>query len=262
MTPLALAILKEHLLPPSKRTFNDACGLLDMMGDIHCFEVSEVLDVARDLVRAPELTVEDQTGRFAAMAGRTSFLPAPKTWIEYRASGGRVGWLLTEVGSSVEIRNAGSREGSFLSLPEVCRFGLSHSGGDPMDVVVPAGVDTETAHGLMWQAIEMQAFLALINTPRVIGRQVHDPHRGAEKKLKAKRGDGFRLNKWTEIKLHIETTEEYSASSSERHLTGQKALHFCRAHLRMRLGRVEIVRAHWRGDATLGVKPARYTVKQ
>jgi hypothetical protein len=39
-----------------------------------------------------------------------------------------------------------------------------------------------------------------------------------------------------------------------------RALHFVRAHLRLRLGRVELVRPHWRGDAQLGIKRPAYLV--
>ena len=63
----------------------------------------------------------------------------------------------------------------------------------------------------------------------------------------------------TEIKLEI--TEPVDAShdpSMEAHYTGDRALHFCRAHLRIRLGKLEIVRSHWRGDASLGIKQSRY----
>ncbi len=261
MTPLALAILKERLLPPAKRTLEDGCGILEKIDDIHCFEVSDVVDIARGLARAPELTVREQTDRFVAMADRTTFLPAPKTWIEYIDKGVRVGWLLTESGNRAEVRHAGSGRGrSWSAFPEVCSFGLGAKGGDPEELFVPAGMSDEASHAKMWQIIELQAFLALINTPRVIGRREHEPHRGIERRLRAAHGDdAFKLHGWAEIKLDVNSAEGAPETDGDR-MTGQKALHFCRAHLRMKLGRVEIVRAHWRGDAALGIKPARYTV--
>jgi hypothetical protein len=39
-----------------------------------------------------------------------------------------------------------------------------------------------------------------------------------------------------------------------------RALHFVRAHLRLRLGKIELVRPHWRGDAQLGIKRPAYLV--
>lgn len=104
MTPLAQAIVKEALLPPRKRTFQDKCGLLDAMSGIHCFEVSEVLGLARELVRAPGMTTEENTSRFAAMAEKTSFLPAPRTWIEWSERGMRVGHLLVEKDGWADVR--------------------------------------------------------------------------------------------------------------------------------------------------------------
>ena len=37
--------------------------------------------------------------------------------------------------------------------------------------------------------------------------------------------------------------------------------HFCRAHLRFRAGKLELVKPHWRGDASLGRMPAAYRVR-
>ena len=38
MTPLAHRIMKQSLLPKSKRTMVDECGLIGLMNDVHCFE--------------------------------------------------------------------------------------------------------------------------------------------------------------------------------------------------------------------------------
>jgi hypothetical protein len=107
------------------------------------------------------------------------------------------------------------------------------------------------------------AFLLFINTPRVVGRRQHTPHRGLQKRLLKERGPigRFPLNGWTEILLHVTPPHDaFGDDCAEAHLTGQRALHFCRAHLRVRLGRLEFVRSHWRGDASLGVKQSRYRV--
>ncbi|KTQ96970.1 hypothetical protein NS365_23330, partial [Aureimonas ureilytica] len=71
----------------------------------------------------------------------------------------------------------------------------------------------------------------------------------------------FPLNAWTELQLRVASPRDLSRDASvEAHLTGQRPLHFCRAHLRVRLGRLEVVRSHWRGDASLGIKQTRYRV--
>jgi hypothetical protein len=71
----------------------------------------------------------------------------------------------------------------------------------------------------------------------------------------------FPLRAWTEIKLEV-TPPKYDGTEHEAMLTGGKALHFCRAHLRIRLGRVELVSAHWRGDPSLGLKRTRYSLQR
>lgn len=86
MTPLAMHIAKQALLPEQSR-FNDEANVLSSMGDIHCFEVSEIVDLASELAaQYPAYGAPD-----ALM-----FLPAPKTWIEHKTSYGRVAFLLEE----------------------------------------------------------------------------------------------------------------------------------------------------------------------
>lgn len=87
------------------------------------------------------------------------------------------------------------------------------------------------------------------------------PHRGLERALIAnqKLVGKFPLHAWTEIKLHVTPPKE-AEGEHEAHLTGERALHFCRAHLRIRLGRLEVVKAHWRGNPAIGIKQSRYTV--
>lgn len=272
MTPLAHAITKELLLPPSKRTFRDQSGLLGRMDDIHCFECTAVVDLASEMstfVRdhLPDETDSERnlraTDRFAKMAAQTSFLPTPKTWLEWKIKDGiRVGQLLIERQGAAEMLTAFARGKTWGSDTDV--VSLTLGAGDPRAIKVSAGLDDSETQAAADDAVFVHILLALINTPRVIGRQQHAPHRGLERALLAGRKaiGVFPLHTWTEIKLEVNRPpEDLSADpSTEAHLTGQKALHFCRAHLRLRKGCVEIVRSHWRGDASLGIKRGRYTV--
>lgn len=274
MTPLAQAIVKEVLLPPRKRTFQDECGLLQRMDDIHCFEVSEVSGLAEDLhARMVEdlrlgddgLAPIDDQPQFAGMTSETSFLPAPKTWIEWRTpSGFRRGFLLIEEGPWARVYQADGGRPIGASHAAAVRMGLGARQGDPGALEVPSAFGREEAVDWSKKAIRLNVLLALINTPRVIGRHQHMPHAALERRLLAQRGaiGAFPLHAWNEIKLEVNRPPDDVSIDpfTEAHLTGQKALHFCRAHLRVRLGRVEIVRAHWRGDASLGVKQSRYAV--
>jgi hypothetical protein len=268
MTPLAHRIVRELTLPLKRRTFEDGCGLLSRMSDVHCFDVSEVYEAARDLVvgsaaEIPDTEIRGQTilQRAKSISEVTSFLPAPKTWLEWTNDvGGRSGVLLTEDGDWVRVRLAQSGGELFcsgeqqyrLSLSDPSAFQASKDGPMPDDQVKPE---------LASLMLRIHGFLAMINTPRIIGRRQHMPHRGLERDLvRAMKSVGkFPLHAWTEIKLEVAAPRDMTSDGEhEAHLTGKRALHFCRAHLRIKLGRLEIVRAHWRGDGSLGIKQSRY----
>lgn len=264
MTPLAQRIVENLTLPIALRCKYDDVGLMHKMADVHCFDLTEAWPLIEDLSRK---IVED-----GADVGRLCFLPAQKTWLEVfgREAGARQGYLLVSSadGASCTAYFATTRvlvdDGTeqTLSAPDyftstnVYRFQLLQS------AVLPEPSRRDLVVGEPNRAF-LYAALALINTPRLIGRRQHMPHRGLERRLLKQQAalGHFPLHAWTEIKLEVTPPEDASGSpSSEAHLTGRKALHFCRAHLRVRNGRVEIVRGHWRGDASLGIKRSRYRV--
>lgn len=256
MTPLASKIVKELTLPKKERTFVDTVGLLQRMSDIHCFEVTEIAGLASE-------TVCQDEGKFLACAEQTSFLPARRTWVEWRipSGAGRIGFLLEDVGGHAVIWSAAWTADGVASYP--WRFSLPLIGSDLMrmshDVAPRDQSEVMRKHSTL-----LTAFLAFINTPRIIGRRQHMPHRGLERRLAAQRPaiGKFPLHAWTEIKLHVTPPHDASGEkSTEAHLTGERALHFCRAHLRIRLGKLEVVRGHWRGDASLGIRRSRYVLK-
>jgi hypothetical protein len=109
------------------------------------------------------------------------------------------------------------------------------------------------------------AILALINTPRVIGQRTHWPHARIEReKLKNLKLVGkFPLRAWTEIILKVAQQDDRTGEpSEEHHLTGERCLHYCRTYLRVRLGMIEYVEGHWRGNPALGMKRSRYHLEQ
>lgn len=251
MTPLAHRIVRELTVPLKERTFRDQDNLLRRMDDIHCFEITEIRDAAFQLANTPEAFYDSDC---------ISFLPAPKTWLEYMGPKGnkRTGYLLEELGNG-RVRSTCVAEGiGYCSFahPELDEEGWGVLGSNELDL-------TARYSGDQWnQDALIPAYMLFINSPRVIGRRQHMPHRGLERKLIAQRKmiGHFPLHAWTEIKLEINPRpgDHSGEPSQEAHLTGQRALHFCRAHLRVRLGRLEVVRAHWRGDASLGIKRSRY----
>jgi hypothetical protein len=246
MTPLAHLIVKDSLQPKASRRFTDQCGLLGRLDDIHCFDVSDVREAACDLAIEMHRKVIPE---------RIAFLPAPRTWIEWREDEARIGALI-EIAKNDEsvafVRFALAQPGKFGSVDG----GLLHLFSSPRKFGAtshPAGAEDRAI------TLRLYGYLALINTPRFVGRVTHIPHAGLQKRIAAARGmtGKFPLKAWTEIKLSI-TPPEYSGGHSDGRLTGERALHFCRAHLRIRLGQLEMVKAHWRGDASMGIKQSRY----
>lgn len=253
MTPLAHRIAKQLTLPLAQRTFRDDASLLRRLDDIHCFECTEVMDLADTFVMS--------FGSGASIDERTSFLPAPKTWLEVKVGAGRVGWLLEAADDAetctVTMAVGNERTGSFAAK-RVGNLALGTLRQSDLLEHIDTRVNDEWVGGGAWA---MLGFLAIINTPRIIGRRQHMPHRGLERQLTRALGvqGRFPLNAWTEIKLQVAPPKDMSGEgSTEAHLTGQRALHFCRSHLRIRLGRLEVVRSHWRGDASLGIRQSRY----
>lgn len=240
MTPLAHRIVKELTLPLAKRTFNDQCGLLGRMDDIHCFDATEVIEIAKDF--------SDAMARHGDWLSQTAFLPAPRTWIEFIEDGQRMGILLT-------CRD----DYAFAKCAFVDRS---------MDTGIVLCLGSEASHNDYEHRNEYRhlyrvilAILAIINSPRVIGRQQHMPHRGLERRLAKAKGlvGKFPLHAWTELKLSVsDIGKRADGTTHEAHYTGEKCLHFCRAHLRVKNGRLERVSAHWRGNPALGIKRSRY----
>lgn len=267
MTPLATYLAKQLILPPKKRHrfwAKHTDLLREKLADIHCFEVTEILDLAQELSATGK-------GHMEGLLSVYGFLPAPKTWIEWQPpSPPRHALLLEQVepdptlphpiyiGITAFFHETVWPVGGLASDGHVA----VNPGTVPMlsDTVLITQRNTEeTAQGLV---VSAALYLILINTPRIIGRRQHMPRKTLERKLvKGLRGGKFPLHAWTEIKLQVAKPIEIDdGEPHEAHLTGRRALHFVRKHLRIRLGQLEYVSAHWRGDPSIGLKRSRYTV--
>lgn len=245
MTPLAHKITKELTLLKSERTFLDQCSLLTKLDDIHCFDVTQVLPLVDEFANEHFFNNFDE---------KIAFLPADKTWIEFEKNGMRTGALLVKTGDGADVFTAAvdKLDGAFMSFDE------------PLFIRMPSftvvGRDMGYSSSI---ATTIYGALVLINTPHLIGRRQHMPHRGLERRLTNMKGlvGKFPLHAWTELKLSVSAMMKQSdGTEHEAHLTGERCLHFCRAHLRVRNGRLEQVRPHWRGNPALGIKRTRYLV--
>lgn len=107
----------------------------------------------------------------------------------------------------------------------------------------------------------LYATLSLINSPRIVARSDHKVSSGLNKFLNRK-GDGpYNLLPWHEVFLDITPPPEATeAEDGGGRLTGPRALHFCRQHIRIKRGKLEMVRAHYRGSAEVGIAQTQYRV--
>lgn len=262
MTPLAALILKDGVLnreaPESTRVY---CRKL--LEDVHCFDTTEIRESAWDLLQKcmhdpePIVQVKDLL-----------FLPAQKTWIETAIDDGgknRVAFHLEEKGAGdAYFTSVNCIDGS----SQFCPFGLINFATLKTVLDPNVGWGKVIGHHADWvrdttqQARWLYVLLALINSPKILGRRQVMPQHSLERRLTAKFGRGkFPLHAWTEIKLHVAKPIEIDdGEPHEAHLTGRRALHFVRKHIRIRLGRLEYVSAHWRGDPAIGIKQSRYVV--
>jgi hypothetical protein len=200
------------------------------------------------------------------------FLPAPKTWLEFRPYPDdknprmrdfRTFYWLTETETHFDViwGNSHDKNGGYkIKKEEFIAFSGDNYRRKMLEEIK---LSNEEGKKLLDQR-QILFMLAMINTPRLVGRKQHMPDRKLEKTLLRNRPNigKFPLQAWTEITLSVSApTKDVSGQSShEAHLTGTKPLHFCRQHWRVRLGRLERVKAHWRGDPSLGVKRSRYKI--
>lgn len=271
MTPLAQMIVRDSLERPDRRRLqwriaNDDFRQGDFYQDLlraHCFEFSAVWEAVGPL--AIKMMSQDGGKTISALTETAfAFLPAPSTWIEYLIDGGRSGILLVEA-ETLAIGVVIVWHKSTNRLMAMQPFALPLRGHPELGALrFPAKEDWQTEEqvsSMHATVIDVYPMLAMINSPRVILRRQHMPHAGLQKTLAAARGmvGKFPLLAWTEIILEVRPPD-IDLQDHEASLTGKKALHFCRKHLRIRLGKLELVSAHWRGDPALGIKRSRYVM--
>jgi hypothetical protein len=251
MTPFAHEITKDSLLPTRQRRYDAVMKALRLLDGVHFFECTALHEMAIAL---------GQEMLRRGFSETLAFLPAPRTALEILGTDGdRVLLVLEETTPGwCEVRGAfqGMNEaGPLLEMPLKGNPALARRGYRRLKHAPPEHLQ----RAVDVQIAAIYACLAMINTPRVIMRRQHMPHRGLQKRLVAARGlaGSWPLNAWHEIELRVcpPTIDE---REHEAHLTGERALHFVRAHLRIRLGRLEMVSAHWRGDGSLGIVQTRY----
>jgi len=97
MTPLAHSIAKDLCLPAKKRIFEDRtkCNFASQMNGSHCFEVTKIQPLIFDLFSKPHNLAD---------LSKFTFLPAGKTWVEWRQpDGSHIAVLFVQHGNEVDV---------------------------------------------------------------------------------------------------------------------------------------------------------------
>lgn len=278
MTPLAGQFALQLTLPIKDRHYfitqnNTGDFLRSFLGSARFFECSAIIDMAFDISKQ----LSDLWGNkgIDGYAGLT-FLPAPSVWLEFKLP-----QMPSRSALILQEGINGQSAVAALATAEGGEFCIEHMGYLSLD-----GGKFRTTRGMfeqttadMYRCIKTvspnddnqirsvilmagQALLACINSPKIIGTRQQMPHRKVERELIKAFGPGkFPLHAWTELQLKVAKPVEIDdGEPHEAHLTGRRALHFCRKHIRIRRGKLEYVSAHWRGDAAIGIKQTRYRV--
>lgn len=267
MTPLAHAIVVDSALPLKDRRYGDLAKQLGMLDGLHFFECSAVADMAAEMA-------EKSCAAFLAGHDQLAFLPAPRVLLDIAGNPGFIGRdpKVTRQALLLAERSDGKCDVTWILMGH---GRITTTPGVFMVIPLRGSVDRSTVHfsrdavpgfgpdHASAMASFIYSLLAMINTPRIIGRRVHSPHSGLQRKIAAAhRIPGkYPLQAWHELVLEVTPPRDESGiAPRETRLSGGKALHFVRCHLRIRLGQLELVSAHWRGDEALGLKQTRYRI--
>jgi hypothetical protein len=267
MTPLYQAMMRDALVPVRSRRFTyEGClqGPVPHLDEIRVFEVSAVMDLAD--------RAWPQMARAGLADERTAFLPHPNTWLEAvvhdihtgRPSGNFAFHLVAADGAHEAVlfryvmRPVERR--IFGQLAE-CQLPLRGAPAVGRPILWP-NVEPDAALFEQGLASMVYALLAMINSPRALARREHAPHKGLERDLRRTGKPGMRP--WTEILLELpggRRIERDPCAAPGASASSAKAEHWVRMHPRFKLGRLEWVTAHKRGDPALGTVQATYRVR-
>lgn len=259
MTPLAARVAKELLLPEKKRAIQDADGAVSvglLSRDTHCFDIGSATDVmVNTLSEVAWADVEPLIGEL--------FLPSPVTWLEpVGYSPIPMAYVLRKEDEFFAVYYFHADENGITAMA----LGKFRAKEDGASEIIPAeglslvwSDDLLNGHSLASVVSRCAIILSLINA-EVAGTLSHAAHRGLARKLRKHNLPAGHIDKWSEVVLRLDATATVSSEGDRANAT-RRCLHFVRSHIR-RLSptATTIVKAHWKGDAELGVKGTRYKV--
>lgn len=242
-------------------------ALVSYRGGLHqgARTISAMVQRAQRFVLSPLMVraVNDLADRAAmTRCAEHLFLPAERTWIEWTDDdrtfgGGRQAVMLagtTLVGEQQALpynldAPVDIRSGTIVTFRrpiEPPAFGAAQP-PDYFDLS-RGNIGASPAAAWAWAAI------ALINTPRMtqqVGQNLSRLNRARP-----------RAPHLSYVDVTITPDAGLPQLSRDVGSTGGRARHHVRAHMRIRRGRVEVVRPHWRGDVKNGVRLARHVVRR
>jgi hypothetical protein len=262
----------EVILDPSARGTVMLCDdvvaeLTDYRGGLNqpARTMAAIVNTAQRFVLSPLIvdTVEKllDEGKLRHMASHL-FLPARRTWIEWtddsgHFSGGRQAILL--IGTLI-LENSAPPPYPIDSPAHIksgwifrfCRPVLPPAFGSvgemvPFDLVRGDLGNSKTALWA-WGAI------SLINAPHITEHHPHEIGRQGQARPRKPHLS------YVDVVLTPDAGEVVRGRGVTE--TGARSLHHVRAHLRLKGGRVEIVRPHWRGQAKNGIRLSRHVVRR
>jgi hypothetical protein len=239
---------------------------------------TEGVATAQRFVLSPQ--VVDAAMDFANTQGVTKhaldyiFLPAETTWIEWAGKGmgspfsNRHGLLLKGVGVGHGKLSVGL--GCYACDATTNRFGGT-VGGQPfhfdlhdyvlkMVKVMDQTLDDDEIIGGSLASVGrfLVCVLALINTPRV-SQVIHHPIADKLNRSRLKRGK-VPLMSWSDVTIRPDIGW-MPKSVHEEGVTGERRRHHVRTFMRLKMGKVEIVKPHWRGNREKGYVQHRHVVR-
>lgn len=204
------------------------------------------------------------------------FTPSETTWIEcagaipgVRGASSRHGFLLDgervdgkgsiHVGVCAYASDTWLPNGQRGVIPMMMTYDMPATGRSILKLesrMVPPGIampDFNMRKLSAW----LGACLALLNTPRISDMREHDAAKLNMSRLK--RGMPPVLS-YSIVTINVDSGEMGVGGQGVAGLG--RSLHHVRSHLRIKRGRVELVRPHWRGDPHVGVRISRHVVRR
>lgn len=259
MTPLAQRLLRNWIRSGPR-------DMALMLAKATCFDMTPVAPLINRTGAELIGTTTDKTSEAPLMEhGGLLFTPSEVAWLE--AAGSPSGFIQTEHRFGVLVNSVEDQLGCFAfdvdgrmvamgfieMKPDGEHFSVHHDVRSPEQSPRAAQM---SANACGWAA----ASLLLINAPHGVERATTPPHRGLERDVRRALGIGG-LRPAHTIRLSVMPGE--IGDGTGRPGGSPKAFHFCRSHIRrLPSGATTRVRAHWRGDPSLGVTQGDYRVTQ